>query len=207
MARPRISPSARKIPISISVSPAIADKIDEYSHQLRFSRSKFLQQAVTEYMTRNIVNPNDTDLSANVHDMTLSRRVAVGLAALQEANRSGETIPKAIMDALRRELRITDKATEAAERQAERDAAFASTMPSNDRDLAIITGEDLTPTFTVEFEKQGKNYVGFIDGKKVASIRKIRSKWVTQISGQMVSYKTLREAKQDVQDFYVNRGA
>ena len=52
MARPRIRPSARKIPISISVSPALADKIDEYSHQIRFSRSKFLAQAVTEAINK-----------------------------------------------------------------------------------------------------------------------------------------------------------
>ena len=108
MGRKPISPKQRAQPISFSLKPHLIEKIDDYASDLRFNRSKFLQQAVTEYMTRHIVNANNLDLSSNVHDMSLGRRVAVGLAALQEANREGETIPKAIMDALRRELNLLD---------------------------------------------------------------------------------------------------
>lgn len=192
MGRKPIPTNKRAQPISFSLKPHLIEKIDDYANDLRFSRSKFLQEAVTQYILK--TEMGYMAASNNVNDMTLAQKVAVGLAALQEANREGETISKAVMDALRRELRTAGQATEAAERQAI-------------RDVAIITGEDLTSTYTVEWEKQGNTYVGFIDGKKVSTIRKMRSKWVTQISGQMVSYKTLKEAKQDVQDFYVNRGA
>lgn len=106
MGRKPILPSQRAQPISFSLKPHLIEKIDDYAADLRFSRSKFLQQAVTEYMTRHIVNPNNTDLSSNVDDMSLDRRVAVGLAALQEANREGVTIRKGVMDALRRELNM-----------------------------------------------------------------------------------------------------
>lgn len=61
-------------------------------------------QAVTEYMTRHIVH--GTDLSSDVNDMSLDRRVAVGLAALQEANREKLTVKKGVMDALRREMKM-----------------------------------------------------------------------------------------------------
>ncbi len=112
MGRKPLPPNMRAQPISFSLKPHLIAKINEYSEDLRFNRSKFLQQAVTEYMTRNIVNANDMDLSSNVHDMSIGQRVAVGLAALQEANRDGETIPKPIMDALRRELDQSDQMTE-----------------------------------------------------------------------------------------------
>jgi len=62
MARPRIAPSARSVPISFSVKPHLAEKIEEYSHQLRFSRSKFLAQAVTEAI-------NKIDLKHNLDDL------------------------------------------------------------------------------------------------------------------------------------------
>ena len=104
MGRKPIPPNQRAQVISFSLKPHLIEKIDNFASDMRFSRSKFLMQAVTEYMTRTIVNPNDIDLSSNVEDMSIGRRVAVGLAALQEANREGETIPKSIMDALRQEL-------------------------------------------------------------------------------------------------------
>jgi len=105
MGRKPIPTKQRAQPISFSLKPHLIEKIDDYAADLRFSRSKFLQQAVTEYMTRHIVHGGD-DLSPNVHTMSIGQRVAVGLAALQEANREGETIPKPIMDALRRELNM-----------------------------------------------------------------------------------------------------
>lgn len=112
MGRKPILPSQRAQPISFSLKPHLIEKIDDYAADLRFSRSKFLQQAVTEYMTRHIVNPNDMDLSPNVNDMSIDRRVAVGLAAIQEANRDGIQLHKGIMDALRRELSMPSTPSE-----------------------------------------------------------------------------------------------
>jgi hypothetical protein len=102
MGRKTIPPNQRAQPISFSLKPHLIEKIDDYAHDLRFSRSKFLMQAVTEYMTRHIVHGLES--SSNVDDMSIDRRVAVGLAALQEANREGHLIKKGVMDALRREI-------------------------------------------------------------------------------------------------------
>lgn len=169
MGRKAIPSNQRAQPISFSLKPHLIEKIDDYCHDHRFNRSKFLMEAVTQYMLKNDMGYHS---DTNVMEMSVGRRVAIGLFALQEANREGELISKPIMDALRRELGMVEE------------------------ELPI--GED---NDEVEWEKQGNTYVGFINGEKISTIRKMRSKWVTQISGQMVSYKTLKEAKQDVEDF------
>lgn len=107
MGRKPIPVSQRAVPIAFSLKPHLVEKIDDYANDLRFSRSKFLQEAVTQYILK-------TDMgymasSNNVNDMTLAQKVAVGLAALQEANREGETISKPVMDALRRELNMLEE--------------------------------------------------------------------------------------------------
>lgn len=102
MGRKPIPPSQRAQPISFSLKPHLIEKIDDYASDLRFSRSKFLMEAVTQYILK--ADMGYMAASNNVNDMTLAQKVAVGLAALQEANREGETISKPVMDALRREL-------------------------------------------------------------------------------------------------------
>ena len=82
MARPRIRPSARSIPISFSVKPDLAAKIDEYSHQIRFSRSKFLAQAVTEAITKIEMGYDLSDF--DVRNMTDSQKLAIALNTLNE---------------------------------------------------------------------------------------------------------------------------
>ena len=111
MGRKPIAPSQRAQPISFSLKPHLIAKIDDYAGDMRFSRSKFLMQAVTEYMTRNIVNPNDVEFSSNTNDMTLTQKVAVGLEALKQANMEGETISAAVIKALKRELGVVDSET------------------------------------------------------------------------------------------------
>lgn len=44
--------------------------------------------------------------TSNIRDMGIDQRIAVGLAALQEANHTGVPVRKHIMDALRRELGV-----------------------------------------------------------------------------------------------------
>jgi len=62
-------------------------------------------EAVTQYMLKNDMGYH---ADTNVMEMSLARRVVVGLNALQEANREGELIPKGVMDALRNELGVAD---------------------------------------------------------------------------------------------------
>jgi len=96
MGRKTIPPSQRNIPISISVKPKLADKIEQYAHDRRFSRSKFLTEAVHRYI--NFIEMGGLEGSENVADMTLNRRFAIGLNALREANREGETIGANLID-------------------------------------------------------------------------------------------------------------
>jgi|LULO01.1.fsa_nt_gb hypothetical protein len=99
MARPRIRPSARKIPISISVSPALADKIDEYSHQIRFSRSKFLAQAVTEAINKiELRHDLDDNDYRNFSDDRMLMLAKVRLDGTEEIN---PTILKQLKDAIK----------------------------------------------------------------------------------------------------------
>jgi hypothetical protein len=98
MGRKTIPPSQRNVPISISVKPHLAEKIEEYAHDRRFSRSKFLTEAVLRYI--NFIEMGGLEGSENVADMTLNRRFVIGLNALQEANREGETIGAHLIDAM-----------------------------------------------------------------------------------------------------------
>lgn len=121
MGRKSIPPNQRAQPISFSLKPHLIEKIDDYANDLRFSRSKFLMEAVTQYILK--ADMGYMAASNNVNDMTLAQKVAVGLAALQEANREGETISKPVMDALRRELGVVEGETP--EETAILDAMFA----------------------------------------------------------------------------------
>ena len=142
MGRKPIPVSQRAVPIAFSLKPWLVEKIDNYANDLRFSRSKFLQQAVTEYMTRHIVDPNDRDLSPNVNDMSIDRRVAVGLAAIQEANREGIQLHKGIMDALRRELSMANPhLIDEVEEMSDRDALGEITISRLDKDLHQVNGK------------------------------------------------------------------
>jgi hypothetical protein len=109
MGRKPIPRKQRAQPISFSLKPHIIEKIDDYSHDLKFSRSKFLEEAVTRYMLATDMKMieqerEDRRLSSSTHDMTPDQKVAMALAAIQKANRDGYTISKSIMDNLRREL-------------------------------------------------------------------------------------------------------
>jgi len=113
MGRKPIPPNQRAQPISFSLKPHLIEKIDDYCSDHRFNRSKFLMEAVTRFMLATDMEYIKDEqqrraMSSDVADMTLDRRVVVGLSALQQANREGETISKPIMDALRRELEVSD---------------------------------------------------------------------------------------------------
>lgn len=194
MARPRINPKARSIPISFSVKPSLAEKIDEYSHQQRFSRSKFLAQAVNEAI-------NKIELGAHIDDRDYrnfsdDRIAMIAKVRLDEAEEMNPTVLRQLKDSIKayedRQKSPTNTPSEA----------------SNPKETFRITGEDLTPVYEIKWEKVGSTYRGSIDGKNVTAIKKQSSrKWIAMIASQSVSYPTLKEAKADAEAFYRSRGA
>ncbi len=102
MGRKPLSPNQRAQPISFSLRPHLIEQIDEYAHDLRFSRSKFLMEAVRKYMIR-----TDRDASDDVENMSIDRRFVIGLNALREANQHNVTIKAQLIQMMQEELRIT----------------------------------------------------------------------------------------------------
>jgi hypothetical protein len=92
----------RAQPISFSLRPHLIEQIDEYAHDLRFSRSKFLMEAVRKYMIR-----TDRDSSDDVENMSIDRRFVIGLNALREANQHNVTVKAQLIQMMKDELRIT----------------------------------------------------------------------------------------------------
>lgn len=179
MGRKPIPPSQRAQPISFSLKPHLIAKIDDYCLDHRFNRSKFLQEAVTTYMLRNDMGYNAT--SDRVMDMTIAQRVAVGLAALQEANREGLTISKAVMDNLRNEL---------------------SPQPA-----PSAPAPSVTPTGSVQwFKIVAGDYAGYIAGEQVATVQKQGKKWVGSFGIGHVFFDSLKEAKSDIQAHFSTGG-
>ena len=176
MGRKSIPPNQRAQPISFSLKPHLIEKIDDYASDLRFSRSKFLMEAVTQYILK--ADMGYMAASNNVNDMTLAQKVAVGLAALQEANREGETISKHVMDELRRELEVSD-----------------SSLVDDHvrRDIEIQTGGTTSP---LDYHRtRAGHYRVFYEGERVATISKEGSKWILYASGKEVKFHSLAQAQ------------
>lgn len=180
MGRKAIPPSQRAQPISFSLKPHLIEKIDDYCHDHRFNRSKFLMEAVTQYMLKNDMGVH----SSNVRDMGIDQRVAVGLAALQEANKAGVPIKKHVMDALRNELGVAEiKAILA-------DAEDAPSAPS------ISDEADIT------FKRvEAGLYHIYNHGTEVGHIKRdtnFKRKWIVIDDDGQSSHLTLDDAKQAV---------
>ena len=169
MGRKPIAPSQRAQPISFSLKPHLIEKIDDYANDLRFSRSKFLQEAVTQYILK--TEMGYMAASNNVNDMTLAQKVAVGLAALQEANREGETISKPVMDALRRELNMMEE---------------EETQMFTNITFRKVRGEPIHQIFG--------------DGNLIGTIQHDSDfkAWVTSIGNDRDSHRNLKHAKEAV---------
>lgn len=104
MGRKSIPHNLRARPISFSLKPHFIDKIEEFCEDHHFNRSKFLMEAVTQYMLKTEMKHTS---SYNVREMTLDQKVALGFTALKEANHDNIPIKKAVMDNLRREMPVT----------------------------------------------------------------------------------------------------
>lgn len=216
MGRKPIPSSQRAQPISFSLKPHLIAKIDDYAHDMRFSRSKFLMQAVTEYMTRNIVNPNDIEYSSNTNDMTLTQKVAVGLEALKQANMQGETISKAVIDAFKRELGQYDYQESVDDYQSRRDAVMADKV-NLEAELEAMNTPTVTDSATynqIDIVKAGtrggggSEYIVHANEQPVAKIFKVgtgKLSWIVEDmqDGEVFGmYSTLRDAKANAEAYY-----
>lgn len=196
MGRKTIPRNQRSIPISFSVKPHLADRIDEFSHQLRFSKSKFLAQAVTEYMTRHIVDPNDRAISSNVEDMNINQRIAVGIAAIQEAIRDEDEINPAILNTLRTAIKQYDEQTTTLEpmepltddqKQQESEIRFGE-----DFTFVKIQGASLSTYMVAQRDEDGKR----IPVGQIVRNNDFARKWNVIVNREIVGMaNTLKDAK------------
>lgn len=162
MGRKPISPKTRSIPVSFSVKPHLADKIENLAYDQRFTRSKFLQEAVLRYI--NFIEMKDSPM---LHDMSAEQRIAIGANAIQEANRDGDEIRPAIIEHLRKQLRLFD-----ASQELEKEKVTLS----KEQDLA--TRRD---RFEVRMSQAGKYYVhDTSNGSTVYTIEKLTNTKIIQ---------------------------
>ena len=185
MARPRIRPSARSIPISFSVKPDLADKIEEYSHQLRFSRSKFLAQAVTEAITKIEMGYDAVDF--DVRNMTDNQRIASALNAFNTPTPEQEINP-VVVENLKNAI-----------------ALWEASQP--------ITGEFLWKRVSDrQFANFGDHNADFRDSdgttqSTVIILRKKGRGWESDDpryrTAEPLTFKTLKEAKERTQELYL----
>lgn len=190
MGRKPITPSQRSIPVSFSVKPVLADRIEQMAYDQRFTRSRFLSEAVLRYI--NFIEMGGLEGSENVSDMTLGRRVLIGANALQEANRENEPLPENIIEFLKNQLSIYE--TKGMIREID-----AKELPSIPSGGALVDAE-------IYFEKvpNQSEYQIFNHGTNVGKIYKSKGKhrgkskatnWLVDSNGFLNAYKTLKAAK------------
>lgn len=140
----------------------------------------------------------------NVRLMGLNQRVAIGLAALQEANREEHLISKPIMDAFRRELRVVEGETP--EETAILDAVFAEFDddqygPSSLEPKNQISENEL-PDIEIRFKRIEPGLYGIYNqGRKVGEIKRdtnFKKKWIVTDEWGSHGHLTLEQAKQAV---------
>jgi hypothetical protein len=173
----------------------LAAKIDEYSHQIRFSRSKFLAQAVTEAITKIEMGYDLSDF--DVRNMTDSQKLAIALNTLNEPTPEQE-ISSAVLANLKRSIKEYEQRLQ----QAKRDAAFASTM----------TQESVDPQPDISFIRTRRSAnvtaVDLNTEQPLAEIVKLDYKVkpytiVDSSTGEQTGrFRLLREAKEEVLRIY-----
>ena len=204
MGRKAISPKQRSILVSLSVTPVLADRIEEMAYDQRFTRSRFLSEAVLRYI--NFIEMGGLESSEKVEDMTLGRRVLIGANALQEANRDNEPIPDNIRILLKKQLTIYDQ--KALTRKIDKREFAHVPGPQENIEAVPIRGTEITDHYEVAFERiTAGDYAASIGDKQVGTIRKHNSKWTANYGFGNVWYDTLKSAKEDIQMFFETRGA
>ena len=189
MGRKPLAPNQRAQPISFSLRPHLIEQIDEYAHDLRFSRSKFLMEAVRKYMIR-----TDRDSSDDVENMSIDRRFVIGLNALREANQHNVTVKAQLIQMMKDELRITpEEYIEIGEFVAKEEPVDISHDPSG----------SINEIKTVKFDT-GK-YRVHRNEEPVAEIEKEGNNWRLfdlQTDETVIITRTLKSAKKVAVDVY-----
>lgn len=192
MGRKPISPKTRSIPVSFSVKPYLADKIENLAYDQRFTRSKFLQEAVLRYI--NFIEMKDSPM---LHDMSAEQRIVIGANALQEANRDGDEIRSSIIEHLRKQLRLFDASQE-----------LEKEVPTK------LDAEARKVRFEVRKLEAGSYYVyDLLEGHSVYTIVKLSNtaiiqdglKWKTEhlASKLRVFHKTLKLAVEAIMEGWI----
>lgn len=183
MARPRIAPSARSVPISFSVKPNLAEKIEEYSHQLRFSRSKFLAQAVTEAITKIELGVNLTDF--DVRNFSDNQKVVQAINALQRPSPTDPVSP-AVLENLKSAIELYE---------------LQNLVSSPDIKEIDSSEPSWTDKSDITFERVRKGlYTVFNHGTEIGQIEfdPDFKAWITSIDNDRDSHRTLKHAKEAI---------
>jgi hypothetical protein len=190
MGRKSISPTQRSIPVSFSVKPVLADRIEQMAYDQRFTRSRFLSEAVLRYI--NFIEMGGLEGSENVSDMTLGRRVLIGANALQEANRENEPLPENIIEFLKNQLSIYE--TKGLIREIDAKEGKRSSFA----ELDALIDADIT------FKKipKRREYNIFNHGTQIGTIEYSPDfkAWITSIGNDRDSHRTLKHAKLTVME-------
>lgn len=187
MGRKPISPKQRSIPVSFSVKPKLADRIENMAYDQRFTRSKFLTEAVLRYI--NYLEMGGLDGSDNVEEMSLNRRVVIGATALQEANRDHELVSESMIKLLKDALEVYE--------------LRALLHNIDEKTEATKQALQVHPDADIYFEKvpNQSEYQIFNHGTNVGTIVKGKTndhkgKWIVDdIHGFTNAYRTLKDAK------------
>lgn len=181
MARPRINAKNRSIPISFSVKPKLAEKIEEYSHQLRFSRSKFLAQAVQEAITKIDMGYDAVDY--DVRNMTDNQRLASALNALNNPTPEQEINPNIIKN--------LKEAIDRYELMTLIDELDTTNFPK-----VTVRSDDVNIDFT---RTRAGRYEVYNNGTRIGTIIKETENepenWVLYVDDEETTHRTLSDAK------------
>ncbi|MCP4612176.1 MAG: hypothetical protein GY845_26060 [Planctomycetes bacterium] len=184
MGRKPISPKQRSIPVSFSVKPKLADRIEDMAYDQRFTRSKFLSEAVLRYI--NWIEMGGLEGTDDVSEMSATRKVVIGLNALGAAVREQDfSIPNNILQELSRAIDLY--------KMSESNAKTDSEPPASEE-------------VDIAFEKvpNKSEYQVLNMGSKIGTIHKLTSKhrgkakgtlWILTMKGAQLTYKTLKAAK------------
>jgi len=195
MGRKPISAKQRSIPVSFSVKPQLADRIEDMAYDQRFTRSKFLSEAVLRYI--NWIEMGGLEGTDDVSEMSATRKTVIGLNALTAAVREQDfSIPNNILQDLSRAIDLY--------KMSESNAKSASILQDNQGPVA----ETPESPRAVVFERvEAGTYQIWDDDyrrRNIGSITKLTSKhrgkakgtlWMLTMKGSQLTYKTLKAAK------------
>lgn len=142
-------------------------------------------EAVTQYMLKNDIGIH----SNNVRDMGIDQRVAVGLAALQEANHTGVPVKKHIMDAFRRELGVHEGET-----------PEESAILDDANEFGPLSFVRLhAGKYSIHCESVDAHH-------RLGSIQKMGRQWLLDFEGHRSRFKSLKLAKDEALAVHAARG-